>query len=950
MRHSPNLNKTENENLMKLAKDVGEISEKTTNRLIGRCSFISEKKKIVSLEITPFNPIQNISEILGDFKDLKHLTINGTSIKKLPKSIGSLSNLESLEIINNMNLKQIPTSIGNLSSLETLKIFRTKVSKLPETIGLLKNLVNLDCHSNLISYFPKSICNLNELEVLNLNFNPLRVLSGKFLDLKKLREFNIESSLDTPILISKKTSQEIQKLQERCNVVGTQNLSIVTNEYIGEKVIQLINKDMHCITKEIQDDFHHLYVLLLEDDNILAFFLEFFEDQYFNKVSSSLELPSLLGFLTGIHNNNQLFPVFITYTQKLLDSKDHNKVFLGLHILKNNHKFFQRDKNYYDKLISFLSHEEDPIIEMALSVLSINYYSYLGKLYKKLDFFGDFVINSKNPIIICLSMKLFGHLYLQFIRNGKGQQYRIDLIDKMVKNYILLKSEDEKAAFWDGFSSLLYELNSYSSNWIEILITEFKNNKSVALQGTIIKCFSYLPQKVELAENDERLIVNFFSEILQNLLNAKTIEYPNNSVIVNPNHVQDVMSGIEQISFSNLKIVSRLLPLYEKVYEKIVLRNIDGNFTNQLFKQWIHAIYIHLIAYHKKIMDSDNTIKYLEKAIPVCANDKQKLNLQISLYQHEIRKKILNRDFKNSKKIFLKLNESFLEFEKLNGKNHTCYPFWKILEHFLFITTCDSLEYTRNIEALEIDLVKFQKKIPEQIKFIIKKWKTIPSNKIKIQETHSFQDCEIILFETKKVIDEMMEETENMDYPIIQNILENLQNEEKTKILDISQQKCVEIISTSRKTTGLPKIESIHEQQFYKAIKILSTLNLEYLFPNKIPKENSEINPKLVEILKQEFNNVELNAPLSGSSHIDILITKKIAIEVKILKSNNTNDVLVGQILEDMRILNLPFGIMFGIDETKRKNMIRNNQYFKKTEYGWVCMVILSNPYIKRKI
>lgn len=80
---------------------------------------------------------------------LKDLTI-GANVRSVPKEIGSLLNLKSLEIIG-QGIRKLPDSIGNLTNLTSLKITNTNIATLPKSI---ENLTNLTLHTTKNQHQP----------------------------------------------------------------------------------------------------------------------------------------------------------------------------------------------------------------------------------------------------------------------------------------------------------------------------------------------------------------------------------------------------------------------------------------------------------------------------------------------------------------------------------------------------------------------------------------------------------------------------------------------------------------------------------------------------------------------------------------------------------------------------------------------------------------------------
>ena len=115
-----------------------------------------------------FNPIKIGEEEFGI--ESKEVILNYKNLTALPKSIGNLTNLETLDLANN-KLTALPDSIGNLTNLKILKLDMNDLKSLPESIGNLTNLETLDLYMNKLTELPDSIGNLTNLKTLNLYGN-----------------------------------------------------------------------------------------------------------------------------------------------------------------------------------------------------------------------------------------------------------------------------------------------------------------------------------------------------------------------------------------------------------------------------------------------------------------------------------------------------------------------------------------------------------------------------------------------------------------------------------------------------------------------------------------------------------------------------------------------------------------------------------------------------------
>ncbi len=107
-------------------------------------------------------------------------------------------------------------------------------------------------------------------------------------------------------------------------------------------------------------------------------------------------------------------------------------------------------------------------------------------------------------------------------------------------------------------------------------------------------------------------------------------------------------------------------------------------------------------------------------------------------------------------------------------------------------------------------------------------------------------------------------------------------------------------------------------------IRFLKKIDLNFFSLDIFENENI-LNKKIHDLLTKEFPNIDLHKQISGKIHVD-LSNDIIAIEIKKLESNTAKDELIGQIIEDLRIDIYKFGIIFGIDISKKKELIRYNE------------------------
>ena len=98
------------------------------------------------------------------------LDLTGLGLTRLPETIGRLTHLWELILVNN-KLTALPESVGRLTQLQSLDLSGNQLTELPETIGQLKQLWYLDLVDNKLVTLPESLRNLGSLKLLFLAGN-----------------------------------------------------------------------------------------------------------------------------------------------------------------------------------------------------------------------------------------------------------------------------------------------------------------------------------------------------------------------------------------------------------------------------------------------------------------------------------------------------------------------------------------------------------------------------------------------------------------------------------------------------------------------------------------------------------------------------------------------------------------------------------------------------------
>jgi len=171
-----------------------------------------KKKKNVIVGLELFG-VSSIPESLGRLTELEWLYIlDAPELASLPQSIGALHSLKYL-FINSLGyrspahsshspderadfkqaekLTTLPESIGDLGCLEEIDIYGTNLSALPESLGRLENLRTLYLDCNALKTLPNSVGNLKQLTHLSVKENRLKVVPQSLQELTHLRYLNL---------------------------------------------------------------------------------------------------------------------------------------------------------------------------------------------------------------------------------------------------------------------------------------------------------------------------------------------------------------------------------------------------------------------------------------------------------------------------------------------------------------------------------------------------------------------------------------------------------------------------------------------------------------------------------------------------------------------------------------------------------------------------------------
>jgi len=122
----------------------------------------------------------------GKNSHIKHLNLSENQLKRVPRSIRKLKDLESLNL-NKNKIKRIPCFIKRMKSLSDLNLNYNQLKKLSKCdIRKLKHIKNIHIGGNSLSKLPENIDDLEEVRTLNFGINNLSSLPMSFARLDSL--------------------------------------------------------------------------------------------------------------------------------------------------------------------------------------------------------------------------------------------------------------------------------------------------------------------------------------------------------------------------------------------------------------------------------------------------------------------------------------------------------------------------------------------------------------------------------------------------------------------------------------------------------------------------------------------------------------------------------------------------------------------------------------------
>jgi Leucine-rich repeat (LRR) protein len=166
---------------------------------------------------------------------LKELSLKNTPIRRIPDVIGSLPNLETLDVSNSSCVSY--TFLASCVNLRKFSCCGNKLTEVPEQVQALNKLREANFDDNNIAVLPDWLSNLKELETLTVQKNKLRGLPFAISALDRLRVLNVSQN---KLQVFPKELTELTKLQQ-LYIQENQDIRHLSQDLWKMKGLQVLN-------------------------------------------------------------------------------------------------------------------------------------------------------------------------------------------------------------------------------------------------------------------------------------------------------------------------------------------------------------------------------------------------------------------------------------------------------------------------------------------------------------------------------------------------------------------------------------------------------------------------------------------------------------------------------------------------------------------------------------
>jgi Leucine-rich repeat (LRR) protein len=166
--------------------------------------------KLQSLNLSG-NNLTAVPESLAQLTSLRNLSLSRGKITSLPEWIYSLIGLHNLEVDNN-RIGRLSNKIGNLTQLRTLRLHANHLTSIPASITQLRDIRNLSLSANHLGELPDTLKYLPELRFLYVGRMNIRTLPNWICECSALRELVLRHNLISELPVCLVDLQYLQTL------------------------------------------------------------------------------------------------------------------------------------------------------------------------------------------------------------------------------------------------------------------------------------------------------------------------------------------------------------------------------------------------------------------------------------------------------------------------------------------------------------------------------------------------------------------------------------------------------------------------------------------------------------------------------------------------------------------------------------------------------------------
>ncbi|KAJ3446246.1 hypothetical protein M0812_08783 [Anaeramoeba flamelloides] len=294
------------QNLVKIPKELRNYPQLRSLNIAGNQidkypKWLTQNTSLTYLNCT-HNSLQMLPPNIYKLQCLEQLDGGFNEIEGLSPTIGTLAGLTRLDLRHN-KIKTLPTTVNSLSSLETLILLNNEIETLPSLNGM-DNLINLHLDGNkVVELNNHTFSGLCKLEYLDLSYNDLKSIPKKlFNDLANLKKLYLNGNQLKSIGKGFESLQNLVILEANFNKIETITMEISNLKKI--KKISLKKNAIRNLPNEFQKLDETLIEILLTDNNFEEFPNLLLTFEYLEKIDFESNAIKEIKINNNNNNNN----------------------------------------------------------------------------------------------------------------------------------------------------------------------------------------------------------------------------------------------------------------------------------------------------------------------------------------------------------------------------------------------------------------------------------------------------------------------------------------------------------------------------------------------------------------------------------------------------------------------------------------------------------------------